>query len=206
MAAGLLGIAGGAGGAEVKIAVVNAGRVMKEYYKTEQADAHIQEQAEEYSAEQDKLMVEYRKLKQEFESLRTETQNKALSEEARDKKKEAAENKLSEVMEYENTIRENTGNRRKQLEDEGRRLHKKLVNEIQDAVRSVAEKGGYGLVLDATGLVASGFPEVLYHDPKMEITDQVLTILNASRPQGAETERAKPAAVPKPPLLNLENP
>jgi len=170
------------GAAELKVAVVSAGRILKEYHRTKQADQAIQDKAEEYSGEQEKLLGEYRQIKRDFELLRAESQNKALSEAARDKKREEAEDKLSEVLDYENMVRENTAARRKELEAEGQKQHKRLVGEIQEAVRTVAQKQGATLVLDSTGLVASGFPAVLYHEPAMDITAEVLEMLNAAKP------------------------
>jgi outer membrane protein len=184
MAAGL--VAGVAGAAET-IAVVDSGRVLKEYYKTGLADQHMQQQMEDFATERDKLLAEHKALRQQFEALREETRNKALTEEARGKKKEQAEEKLTEVIEYENSLREKAASRKKQLEGEGRKIQMELAKAIQAAVRECATKGGYSLVLSKGGLLANGLDAVLYSDSKMEITDDVLKILNADKP-AAEKE------------------
>lgn len=171
---------------EVKIAVVNGSRVLKEYYKTEMADTHIQQQLDDFAAERDKLLAEHRKLKQDFEALRAETQNKALTEDAREKKRELAEDKLSEVIEYENTIREKAASRKKQIETEGRKIHGELAKAVKAAVQGCAAKGGYSLVLESGGLLANGLEPVLYVEPGSDITDEVVRVLNAGRPQGKE--------------------
>lgn len=178
--------AGAAGAGEVKIAVVNGSRVLKEYFKTEMADAHIQQQLDDYAAERDKLLAEHRKLKQDFEGLRAETQNKALTEEAREKKREQAEDKLAEVIEYENTIREKAASRKKQIETEGRKIHAELAKAVKTAVQGCAAKGGYTLVLESGGLLANGLEPVLYAEPGADLTDEVIRILNAGKPQGKE--------------------
>jgi len=180
-------LAAGAGNAgEVKIAVVNGSRVLKEYFKTEMADAHIQQQLDDYTAERDKLLAEHRKLKQDFEGLRAETQNKALTEEAREKKREQAEDKLTEVIEYENTIREKAASRKKQIETEGRKIHAELAKAVKTAVQGCAAKGGYTLVLESGGLLANGLEPVLYAESGADLTDEVIRILNAGKPQGKE--------------------
>jgi Skp family chaperone for outer membrane proteins len=171
---------------EPKIAVVDGSRVLKAYYKTELADTHIQQQLEDFSAERDKLLADHRKLKQEFESLRAEAQNKALTEEARDRKSEQAEDKLTEVIEYENTIREKAASRKKQIEGEGRKIHSELAKAVKSAVQACAAKGGYGLVLESGGLLANGLEPVLYASPAMDITDQVIQLLNAGKPESKE--------------------
>lgn len=168
--------------ADMKIAVVNGTRVLKQYYKTDLADQHMQEQLEDFAAERDKLLAQHKKLKQEFETLKAEAENKALTDEGRQKKKEQAEDKLAAVIEYEETIRDKATSRKKQLEGEGRNIHEELARAIRTAVKSCAEKGGYSLVLESGGLLANGLEPVLYSDPKFDITEDVIKILNADKP------------------------
>lgn len=182
----LAALAGGASAGEIKIAVVDGTRVLKAYYKTELADTHIQQQLDDFAAERDKLLAEHRKLKQDFESMRAETENKALTEEAREKKRELAEEKLAEVIEHENTIRDKAASRKKQIEVEGRRIHAELAKAVKAAVQACAAKGGYTLVLEAGGLLANGLEPVLYAEPGADITDEVVRVLNAGRPAGKE--------------------
>jgi len=173
---------GMAGAADLKVAVVDTARILKEYYKTDLAEAHIQQQLDDFSAERDKLMAQHKKLKQEFETLRAESQNKALTEEAREKKKELAEEKLTAVIEFENTIRDKAASRKKELEGEGRKIQGELAKAIKAAVTGCSQKGGYTLVLADGGLLGNGLESVLYADPKMDITDEVLKVLNADKP------------------------
>ena len=175
-----------AGAADLKIAVVDTARILKDYYKTELAEAHIQRQLEDFSAERDKLMAQHKKLKQEFEMLRTESQNKALTEEAREKKKELAEDKLTAVIDFENTIRDKAASRKKELEGEGRKIQGELGKSIKAAITACSQKGGYMLVLADGGLLGNGLESVLYADPQMDITDDVLKILNADKTAAKE--------------------
>lgn len=179
-------MAGVAGAAELKIAVVDTARILKEYYKTELAEAHIQQQLDDFSAERDKLMAQHKKMKQEFETLRAEAQNKALTEEAREKKKELAEEKLTTVIDFENTIRDKAATRKKELEGEGRKIQGELAKSIKAAITACSQKGRYTLVLADGGLLGNGLESVLYVDPLMDITDEVLKILNADKAAAKE--------------------
>lgn len=174
-------LAASAPAAELKVAVVDTARILKEYYKTDLAERHIQQQLEDFSAERDKLLSQHKKMKQEFEALRTESENKALTEEAREKKKELAEEKLAAVIAFENSIRDKAANRKKELEGEGRKIQGELGRAIKDAIRAVSAKSGFTLVLSQGGMLANGLEAVLYADPKMDITDEVLKILNADK-------------------------
>ncbi|MEI6515757.1 MAG: OmpH family outer membrane protein [bacterium] len=183
----LIGLgAGAAGSAEFKVAVVDTTRILKEYYKTELAEQHIQQQIGDFTAERDKLMAQHRKMKQEFEALRSESQNKALTEAAREKKKEQAEEKLAEVIDFEKSIQEKAASRKKDLEGEGRKIQGELGKSIREAIRVSSEKGGYTLVLADGGLLGNGLESVLYADPKMDITAEVLKILNADKPAASK--------------------
>jgi len=175
-----------AGAADLKMAVVDTARILKEYYKTDLAEAHIQQQLDDFTAERDKLMAQHKKMKQEFETLRAEAQNKALTEEAREKKKELAEEKLTGVIEFENTIRDKAASRKKEVEGESRKIQGELAKSIKAAVEACSKKGGYTLVLADGGLLGNGLESVLYVDPKMDITDEVLKILNADKPVAKE--------------------
>lgn len=179
-------LAGMAGAADLKVAVVDTARVLKEYYKTELAERHMQQQLDDFAAERDKLLAQHKKMKQEFESLRAESENKALTEAAREKKKEQAEEKLTSVIEYENTIRDKAANRKKELEGEGRKIQAELGKAIREAVKAAAEKGGYTLVLADGALMPNGLESVLYADATMDVTDDVLKRLNADKPAAAK--------------------
>jgi len=48
-----------------------------------------------------------------------------------------------------------------------------------------AKTNGFSLVLDSSGQVASGFEAVLFADEKLDITEPVLKVLNANKPEGA---------------------
>ena len=167
---------------DLKVAVVDTGRILMDNYKTELAERHMQQQYDDFAAERDKLLAEHKKVKQAFETLREESQNKMLTEDAREKKKEQAEEKLSAVIDLENSIRDKAASRKKEIEGEGRKIQNELAKSIKAAVTQCSEKGGYTLVLADGGLLANGLESVLYSDPKMDITADVLKILNADKP------------------------
>lgn len=185
-AAGLALWCGIALAGDLKVGTVDGNRLLKGYYKTELADQHMQQQLDDFQAERDKLLAQHKRLKADFEALRAETDNKALTDEAREKKKEQAEDKLTQVIEFENTIREKASSRKQQIEGEGRKIHAELAKAIRAAVKTQAEKAGLTLVLEGSGLLANGLEPVLYAEPKMDITDDVLKLLNADKPSTKE--------------------
>jgi outer membrane protein len=183
----LLGASGVAAmAAELKIATVDADRLLKGFHKTELMDVHLEDQAKDFTSEGEKMLAQHRRMKKEFEALRAEARNSALSEEARDKRLQSAEDKLLDVMEYESRIRETALSRRQQLEDERRQMRRKLTDEIRDVVREFARNKGYTLVLDSSPGAGGGFPPALYADGTLDITAEVEKLLNRDNPPAKE--------------------
>ena len=181
VAMGLGSAAAAAAAPEVKLATVDSGRVLKSYYKAAQADDYLQDELDDMSAEVKKLREGAADLKKEFDALKAEAQNKALNEEARGKKKEAAEEKLTSLMEFENKARETLAVRRKQVDEEGRRLQKRLVGDIRDAVRTLAVSNGVTVVLDTAAATPIGLETVIYAQTNFDMTESAIQLLNAGQ-------------------------
>jgi len=64
-----------------------------------------------------------------------------------------------------------------------------LVTEIQNYVSDTAKAGGYAVVLDSSASSANLTPNVLYADPSVDITADVLARENS----GAPVDFSKPA-------------
>lgn len=186
LAIGILAGARAGFAGELKVATVDADRLLKGYHKTDLMDAHLEDQARDFSAEGEKMLAQHRRMKKEFESLRADARNSALSEEARDKRLQLAEDKLLDVMEYESRIRETALSRRQQLDDERKQMRLKLTDEIRDAIREFARKAGYTLILDSSPGAGGGFPPALYADKALDVTSEIEKVLNKDNPPAKE--------------------
>ncbi len=172
-----------------KIGVVDVARVIREYDAARLAEDRLEERAEEFSAENEALLVRHDRLKSEFEALRDESLDAALTDAARDARRRAAEAKLQEVAEFEQEIRELTAMRRRQLEQQRQRVFTSLIDAIRGAVARQADMDGYTLVLDGSA-VAGSVGAVLYHQAGHDITTAVIERLNAA--SAAERQAAEP--------------
>lgn len=170
------------------VVYVNMERAFSGFYKTKLADEQLKQQAEEFNQERKKLTDELERLQQEFSALREEAQNIALSEDARALKRSAAEEKLIELRDLETRIRRFDESKQKQLEDQTRRMRKRIVDEIRQTITEYAQKNGYGLVLDSSGQSFNGVEVVLYADVRSDITDDILAELNKTKGAGATSE------------------
>lgn len=178
-------------GADQRIVFVNLDRAFSEFYKTKLADAQLKEQADEFNAERKKMVEQYEKIQQTFNATRDEAQNTALSDEVRSRKRSEAEERLVEMRDYESRIRTFDESRRKQLDDQSRRMRKRIVDEIRQVIESYARTEGYSAVIDSSGQSLNGVEMIVYTDSKIDITDSVLDMLNKGGKDEAPAKKAK---------------
>ena len=184
--------------AEQSVVFINLDRAFNEFYKTKLADTQLKQQADEFNDERKALVTDYEKLQKDFGVIRDEAQNTALSDDVRTEKRNLAEEKLVEVRDYESRIRRFDDSRRKQLDDQSRRMRKRIVEEIQQIVKDYAQTQGYQAVIDSSGQSLNGVEIILYTDSKIDITDTVLGLLNKGKkeetPVNEGKQEEKPAA------------
>ena len=88
---------------------------------------------------------------------------------------------MASLRDEENKIRRFDETRRKQLQEQGQRMRKRIVDEIRALVEKHAKAKAYQAVIDASGQSLNGVPIVLYVDPRADITGEILDILNRSK-------------------------
>lgn len=168
------------------IVTVDMDKLFNKYFKTGLADAQLKEQADEFNEERRKMIEEYDAQQADFQKLREEAQNTALSEEVRNKKRDEAEDLLLNVREQEQKIRRMEQQRRKQLEDQQQRMRKRIVDEINETISNYAREQNYLAVFDASGQSLNGVSVILYSSGKLDITDEILKLLNKGAEKAAE--------------------
>ena len=189
LAASFLGVPGTQAADDRKIVFVDLDKVFNEFYKTKLADAQLKQQAEEFKDERKTLVGDFKAMQEEFNKARDEAQNTALSEDVRNQKRAAAEEKLVEIREQESKIRRFDESRQKQLDEQSRRMRKRLVEEIQEVVSTFSRQQGYAAVVDSSGDSLNGVPIFVYTDARDDVTQQIVELLNkgkASDPEAAK--------------------
>lgn len=154
---GIFILNGSASAAEAKFAFINLGRAFSEYSKTKDYDKNLTDKEKGYAAERDKKLGELNSLKDKFN---------LLSDKEKEAKKGELENKAKAVKDF---ITQKETELRKEQEDK----MKEVLQDIESAVKGYAEKQGYALVFNDRVLV--------YQTKAMDITDQVVAILNKKK-------------------------
>ena len=166
---------------EGRIVYVNLDKVFSEFYRTKIADQQLTQQAEEFNVERRELVEQFEGLNERFNAARAAAQDAALSEEVRTRSRNEAEDLLVQIREFEGRIQEFDQTRRQQLEEQGRRMRTRIVEEIRTVIQRHARSQGYQAVIDSSGQSMNVIEVVLYHEARLDITDAILEILNEGR-------------------------
>src|SRR6266496_5102334 len=89
--------------AESKIAIIDLTRVFEKYWKTKQANAQLDEQKADITKRKKGMLDDYQKANDEYKKLLESANDQAASSDEREKRKNAAEKKLMEINEIQQT-------------------------------------------------------------------------------------------------------
>lgn len=168
--------------ADQKIAILDLKKIFDEFYKTKIADAAIKDEAASLDKERKGLTDQYQKLAEDYKKALEDANNQAVSFDEREKRKKAAEGKLIEINEIEQSIKQFDRTAKGNLEEKQRIAREKILKEIQTIVNNKAKAGGYALVLDSAAEAVSRTSVVLYTNGQDDLTPSVLKELNVNAP------------------------
>ncbi|HNQ87244.1 MAG TPA: OmpH family outer membrane protein [Verrucomicrobiota bacterium] len=178
--------------AQPKIAVVNLKTVFDGYWKTKQSDATVKERQAEFEKERKKMVDDYQKANEEYRKLAESASDPAVAADERDKRKKTADSKLLEIKEIEQNVGQFDRQFRTQITDQIKRMRENIMREIRELVNTKAKAASYTLVLDTAAESVNQTPIVLFSSGVPDLTEEVLTELNAKAPPGSLTTE-KPA-------------
>jgi len=180
--------------AQSRTATVNMAKVFENYWKKDQAQAAFDQRKAEFEKEGKGMLDDYNKAREEYNKLLDSANDQSVTPEAREKRKTAAEDKLRELKTSENTIRTFKSTMDDQLNSQMKRMKDAILQDIRTAVTAKAKAAGYSMVLDSSAESITGVPVLLYTNGENDMTDGILSQLNAGAPTGADNSKtpAKP--------------
>lgn len=163
--------------AELKIATVDMQRLLAEYQRAQEVAKQLREKQGSLQRELEGLRLEGRRLVTETEELNKLAQDTALSSSERENKRKALEAKVLDLRSFDVKYDNARAQREAELQAFAARHNKHIVEEVMSATRSVGEREGVHLILNASRAnpLAS---DVLYSREIPDVTDQVLASLN----------------------------
>jgi outer membrane protein len=188
--------------AQGKTATVHVGRLVDNYWKTKQAKVALDSRKADLEKEGKAMIANFKKDEEAYKTLLAASMDQAVSETEREKKKKEADDKLKSLREQQDTLQKFQKTANESLDDQAKRILINVFGDVRKQVESHAKQAGYALVLDSAAESSVGTPVIMFSSGENDITEAVLTQLNATAPPEAAppTEKkseAKPEAKPE---------
>lgn len=178
----------------LKVGTVDMQRAFKEYNKTKDAEAKVNDAKNAAKKEFDDRTEGYKKALDEINKLNQQLDAPALSADAKAQKAKERDEKIANIKNMEREINEFRQTREQQLQQQAMRMRESIVKEITDLVLERVKTNGMDLVFDKSGLSTNYVPIVLFARDNADFTTEIITALN-KKPVAPE----KPATTPAPP-------
>jgi outer membrane protein len=164
--------------AQAKIGMVDADRVMKEYHKTKEAEAKLNEAANAAKKEYDERAESYKKALDEINKLNAQLGAPALSADAKASKARERDEKIASLKNMEREINDFRQTREQQLQQQMLRLREGIVKEVTEVVIAQGKSKNLDLVFDKSGASLNRFSPILFSPDSMDFTAEVIAELN----------------------------
>lgn len=168
-------------GADLNVGTVDMNRVFKEYDKTKDAEAKLNEAKNAAKKEYGERAETYKKALDELNKVNGQLDAPALSSEAKAQKSKERDEKIAAIKNMEREIGEFRQTREQQLQQQMQHMREGIVKEITDVVMGLVKERNLDLVFDKSGASLNGFSPVLFSRDRGDFTDDVVKALNKPR-------------------------
>ncbi|NOY82807.1 MAG: OmpH family outer membrane protein [Kiritimatiellaeota bacterium] len=177
----------GTGARAQRIGYVDMDKLFQGYYKTLTSDSAFQKQKQLYRQHAKDLVAEIEAIRQQRDQLQEDSLNIALSDAARNEKRQAAAEKDAIYQEKKKELKAFVQDKDKELGKKFLKLRADIVKELTEYIKGYAKEQKYDLILDTSGLSKNFIPVIIYYPTDQDLTETLLTRLN----RGHEDEVAK---------------
>jgi serine/threonine protein kinase len=180
-----------AGAHDLSLGVVDMNRIFKNYRKTKDAEARINEAKDAAKKEYDDRAAAYKKALDGINNMNTRLDSPSLGAAARTvlaKERDAAITKIKAMEKEINDFRQT---REKQLQEQALRMREGIVKEITGTIGKGIQQTPGALLIDISGPSTNGVPVVTYMSGVPDFSDDVLAALNGT--SGSVRFHASPA-------------
>ena len=188
----------------MKIGTVDMQRAFKDYNKTKEAEAKINDAKNAARKEYDDRAEDYKKALDEINGLNKQLESAALSADKKTQIAKERDDKIAKIKGMEREISEFRQTRERQLQDQLMRVREGIVKEITEVVMEKVKANNLDLVFDKSGMSINGVPVLLFSHDNIDFTNDVVAVLNkpgratASAVKTSTSASATPARASKP--------
>jgi outer membrane protein len=188
----------------MKIGTVDMQRAFKEYNKTKEAEAKINDAKNAARKEYDDRAEDYKKALDEINNLNKQLESPALSADKKTQTAKDRDDKIAKIKRMEQEISDFRQTRERQLQEQLMRMREGIVKEITDVVMEKVKTNHFDLVFDKSGMSINGVPLLMYAPDNLDFTNDIIAVLNkpgrstASAVKTSTTASATPARAARP--------
>lgn len=166
-----------------KIAVIDMETVIRSHPKAEQNDKALRAKQAELESKRDVLLAELKAKEEKIVQLEKDIRsNPMYTDKLKAEKAEEGRALIRDFQESEKTIRAKVAEMQRELSREERKLFAEVMDDVQVAIKRVAEVNNFTHVLDSSAYrTGAPIPIVVYSAPNTDITDAVITTLGGTR-------------------------
>jgi outer membrane protein len=178
----------------MKIGTVDMQRAFKEYNKTKEAEAKINDAKNAARKEYDDRAEDYKKALDEINNLNKQLESPALSADKKTQMAKDRDDKIAKIKNMEREISDFRQTRERQLQDQLMRMREGIVKEITDVVMEKVKANHFDLVFDKSGMSINGVPVLMYAPENVDFTNDIITVLNKPGRSTASAVKTSTAA------------
>ncbi len=179
--------------AQAKIGTVDMDRVLKEYHKSKEAEAKLNEASKAAKKEFDDRVEAHKKALDEINKLNAQLEAPVLSADAKGAKAKERDEKIASLKRMEREIDDFRQTREQQLQQQMLRLRDGIVKEIVDVVMARGKSRSLDLVFDKSGASSNRFSPILFSPDSMDFTAEIIAELNKKSATPSPTVARTPA-------------
>src|SRR5438874_3024170 len=180
----------------LKIGTVDMQRAFKDYNKTKEAEAKINDAKNSAKKEYDDRAEAYKKSLDEINNLNKQLESAALSADKKTQVAKDRDDKIASIKRMEQEISDFRQTRERQLQEQLMRVREGIVKEITDVVMEKVKTNNMDLVFDKSGMSINGVPFLLYSHDNIDFTNDIITVLNKPGRAASSTAKATSSATP----------
>src|SRR5437016_9443181 len=178
----------------LKIGTVDMNKTFREYNKTKDAEAKINDAKNQDKKEYDERADSYKEALDDINNRNKQLEAPALSADAKAAKAKERDDKISNIKNMEREITEFRQTRERQLQEQALRMREGIVKEISEVVTEKVKTGNLDLVFDKSGNSLNGVPVLMYSRDSVDFTNDVITVLNKPGRTSSVTTATSPSS------------
>ena len=168
--------------AETKIGIVDMSRIFSEYDKTKKTQAEYEVLEKNANKELDTRINNLKKEVEGIDKLNADLEKPDLNNDLREAKQKEREAKIAQAKKLDEETTAFRSNKEKKFQDEFSKTRKNIIDDIMLVINEQTKTRGFDLLLDKSGLSAGAVPVVLYSRPDLDISTDIIAILNKKGP------------------------